>query len=209
MDTRSSLAEPHDETQRRLEERFLAAYRRGESLKSWIERYPQHARDLAELAVAVDLQRHTPAPAASEVKAAHTALLKARQERPLSPPVQPVLDLAARARAVGLPVPQLAKRLQLSPELLRKLGHGYIRLETVPRRLLEHVAGALQTTADDLLAGLPRTPAMAGGMAFYTRDKPQAAQQQSFAEALAQDRTLAPAEKARWLAAAREEGLAE
>ena len=116
--------------------------------------------------------------------------------------------LAARAQALGLGLPQLARQLRLTPDLLFKLDRGYLRLDTVPRRFLAHIAAVLHTTAEGLLAGLPGGPAPAAAVGYLHADQPQEAQQQTFLEALAHARGLPAAERERWTAAAREEGLA-
>src|SRR5947208_231616 len=155
----------------------------------------------------MDAQRVLPDAPAEEAVAARRATLKAIESLTIAPPL-PVVGLIERAQALGLKLPELAKRLQLTPDLLIKLDRGYVQLETVPRRFLAHVAQGLQTTVDALVAGLPTAPRLAAGAAFYTKDRPQTAQQQSFATALQQATALPETERARWLAAAREEGLA-
>ncbi len=201
-----------DPARRELEERFLDAYARGESLQVWLTRYPQHAAQLAELALALDAQAlgRLPAAPAAEVDFARDALLRAVEEVPL--PARPLAEasagLAARAQALGLSLPQLARQLRLTPDLLFKLDRGYLLLDTVPRRFLAHIAAVLHTTAEGLLASLPGGPAAAAAVGYYTRDQPQEAKQQTFLEALAHARGLPAAERERWTAAARAEGLA-
>jgi hypothetical protein len=208
-----------DPARRELEERFLDAYARGESLQVWLTRYPQHAAQLAELALAIDAQAlglgRLPAAPPAEVDFARDALLRAVEDVPLparaaaeAVPAAPAPGLAARAQALGLSLPQLARQLRLTPDLLFKLDRGYLRLETVPRRFLAHIAAVLQTTTEGLLASLPSGPAAAAAVGYYTRDQPQEAQQQTFLEALAHARGLPAAERERWTAAARAEGLA-
>jgi hypothetical protein len=207
-------ADDGDEARRELEERFLDAYLRGEPLAAWLARYPQHGERLAELALAVDAQARLPTAPPDEVAFARSALLRALEEVPLPAPapVGPVPEaapgLAERAQTLGLGLPQLARQLRLTPDLLFKLDRGYIRLDTVPRRFLAYVAAVLHTTVDGLLAGLPGGPAPATTVGYYTRERPQEAQQQTFLEALEHARGLPAAERDRWVAAAREEGLA-
>ena len=196
---------PQEDAQRdEIEQRFMLAYGRGESLKEWITRYPLYARDLAELALAVDAQRVLPDAAAADSALARDAFLRALEALPVTAAAP---GLLARAQALALTIPELAKRLQITPDLLFKLDQGYVRLETVPRRFLAHLARGLQTTVDSLLAGLQPGRAMAGNMAFSTKDRPQAARQVSFLEALGQARGLTPAARQEWEEAARAEGL--
>lgn len=197
-----------DDQREEIAERFMLAYARGEPLQEWLARYPQYARDLAELALGLEAQRRLPSAPADEVAFVRSAMLKVLEELPLGSSSEPALGLAARARALKIGIPDLARRLRLTPDLLVKLDQGYIRLETVPRRFLAHVAQGLETTAEALLRGLQAGPQVAGGMAFYTKGRPQAAQQQTFAAALDQAGGMPAAERARWIAAAREEGIA-
>ena len=111
-----------------------------------------------------------------------------------------------RARALGMRLPALAQRLRLHPEILVKLDQGFIRVDSVPRRLLEQLAAALDSSAELVLASLPQTPQTASAQ-YYADRAPEPARQQSFADALAQAESLPEADRHLWQAVLREEGL--
>ena len=191
---------------------FAAAHERGEPLDAWIRLYPQHAPALIDLAVALDATARPVDVTADEVARIGSVMRSAVAERRQAATAEAAVatvGLLDRAKAVGLRASDLAQRVGLTPDLVIKLDRGFVRLETVPRRLLEQLAEALRTTADALAGGLPRMPVASAGLAFNAKEKPAAARQQSFAEALAQSTSLPPAARERWLAAVREEGLAE
>lgn len=213
---------------------FMEARERGEPVHVWLDRYPQYATQLIDLAVALKADDRPIEPSVAEAvrvagavrrtleRLASPAILAAAavrveevqqvrqaQQTPeaaqISSP-QVVLGLAGQARAVGLRVPELARRLRLPVQVLVSLDQGYVRLETVPRQFLQFVAEVVQCTVEALAASLRPAPTTAG-MAFHVQGKPQNARQRSFVEEIEQAPGIDPAEKARWLAAAREEGL--
>ena len=192
-----------------IELAFAEAHARGEPLAAWIKRYPHHAARLIDLAIALDATAQPVEVAEDEVarigSAMRSAVAALRQAAVSEATVG--VGLLARAKALGLRASDLAQRVNLSADLVLKLDRGFVRLETVPRRLFEQLAGALRTTADSLVSGLPRTPVATAGLAFNAKEKPQEAQQQSFAEALTQSTSLPSAARATWLEAVREEGL--
>jgi hypothetical protein len=194
---------------RRVKLDFLAAQERGETLGPWLDRYPQYARELVDLAMATEAEHRLEAPSEDELVATREVLRRVAADVVGQPALAPAVGLVARARAVGVRVPQLARRVGLTAEVLYQLDRGYIRLETVPRALLRRLGEALNASAEAVLAGLPRTPPPAAAMAFNARERPAEARQQSFAEALAQAGDLPAGDRATWLAAVREEGLPE
>ncbi len=185
---------------------FIAAHERGEPLDAWLERYPQHARALIDLAMALDETRRRPTPDAAELALAGEALRKALRRVAGTPLAQPAPGLMARARALGMRLPALAQRLRLWPEILVKLDQGFIRPDTIPRRLVEQLAATLDCPTELVLAWLPPTPRTVGAQ-YYADRTPEPPRQESFAEALARAQGLPEADRQWWLAALREEGL--
>jgi transcriptional regulator with XRE-family HTH domain len=84
------------------------------------------------------------------------ALAHAAWERELSgEPVQNLTDLRkARQVTVG----RLARQLKLPVDLLARLERGKVRVATLPERLIEHLADALQTTTSAVQAALLAPP---------------------------------------------------
>ncbi len=189
-----------------IEQAFIMAREQGESLAAWLERYPQHAVALIDLASALDAYDNAPAPDAQAVvamtKMLRTAL--AQVAGPLTP--TPVPGLVAQGRKLGLSVPQFARHLHLTNDILVKLDQGVLQMATIPRSLFAQLATVLQSTQETIEASLRQQPTAQGAF-FYAKQAPDAPQQQSFVDALGQSQDLSPADREYWLAIAREEGL--
>lgn len=189
-----------------IEADFVVAYGQGEHLIEWLERYPEHALALTDLAIALDLeaQHLLSAPSDERLSAAARALTHARNQVFGTPPTPSSPGLVARARSLGYTVPQLARQLRLGGDILFKFNHGMIQPDTVPRRLLKQLAAALEWSIDGLPACLtgPR-PAPAH---YYGDTAPQRGNEQSFAEALVDSDATSDEDRAAWLAVLREEG---
>lgn len=206
MNGRAPVPDSNDEL-RQIELEFMAAYERGEIITDWIERYPQHAIALTDLAIALELNSPDASdePDAESLAAAAAALRRAHDEvvGPSPSPSSP--GLVARARSLGLTVSQLAGELQLANDILFKLDRGLIWPDTVPKRLMTMVAAALKWPTASLPERLIASqPAMA---LYHAKQKPKLGEPQSFAEALAQSDVIADEDRATWLAIARDEGL--
>jgi hypothetical protein len=185
---------------------FIAAHERGEPLAMWLERYPQHARTLIDLAMALEMGKRQPAPSPEEIATASEALRGALQQVTGAPLSRPAPGFMARARALGMRAPTLAQRLRLHPTILIKLDQGFIRVDSVPRRLIEQLAAALDSSAEMVLASLPQVPHTAGAQ-YYADRAPEPARQESFADALAGAEGLPEADRQLWQAVLRDEGL--
>ena len=189
-----------------VEQAFIVAREQGESLAVWLERYPQHAIALIDLASALDAYDNAPAPDPQSVvattKMLRTAL--AQVAGPLTP--TPAPGLIARGRGLGMNIPQFARRLHLSSDILIKLDRGVLLSATTPRRLREQLATVLQCTQEAVDAALRPQPTGREAF-FYAKQAPEAPRQQPFTEALEQSQDIAPDDREFWLAIAREEGL--
>jgi len=206
MNGRAPVPESDDEL-RRIEIKFMAAYERGEAITDWIERYPEHALALTDLAIALDLNGvDTPEQSSEEGLAAAAAALRRARDEVVSPPPSPSSPgLVARARSLGLSVPQLAREIRLASDILFKLDQGLIWLDTVPKRLLTLIAAALKLPVVSLPGSLVSSqpvPAL-----YHAQHKPKVGEPQSFVEALAQSGAITDEDRAAWLAIARDEGL--
>lgn len=196
--------ETRDDELHRIQAEFALAYAQGESLVEWIDKYPAYALDLADVALTIDEPDMEPATQEALV-AATDALTRSRNQVFGTPPTPISPGLSARASSLGYTVPQLAREFHLGGDILFKLDHGMIRLETVPRRLFRQLSAALQWTHDFMpaqLVGARTAPA------FYAADAPpQSEAAQSFAEALAASDGMSNDDRLAWLGILREEGL--
>src|SRR5690349_10817140 len=171
---------------------FLDALDRGERPDTWIQRYPQYAAALIDLAQARDLEAALPPPTAAEV-----AVVAAIARRTLAATTGPALSLSERARKAGLSIRDLAARVGLTSDILFKIDRRVVRPETVPGALVRDLAAALDCTATALRAGLTGGPVTAGAL-YHAKQAPQVGQQ-TFAEAVAASVALPPADRQRWL----------
>lgn len=186
-----------------------------EVLRAWIGRYPQYGRELVDFAAAWADQRALP-PAAelsgeeekSVVNRAMSEvqnLLHARDARAdgaaRGADDAPLAGLVAEARKVGFSPRELAQACRLDLALVTKLNARQILPRSIPMSLIQRLAQLLRHSADRITAYLFEPPQMVAGMAFLARGKPQAAEQQSFAEAV-KSSSLSAEEKSRWLAEA-------
>ena len=183
------------ESLRHVQFAFLEALDRGERPDGWLQRYPQHAATLIDLAQARDLEAALPPPTAAEV-----AAVAAIARRTLAATTGAALSLSERARQAGLSIRDLAARVGLTSDILFKIDRRVVRPETVPGVLVRDLAAALGCTATALRAGLTGGPVTAGAL-YHAKQAPQVGQQ-TFAEAVTASVALPPAARQRWLEAA-------
>jgi len=183
------------DTLRHVQFAFLDALDRGERPDTWLQRYPQYAAALVDLAQARDLEAALPPPSAAAV-----AAVAAIARRTLGATTGPALSLSERARQAGLSIRDLASRVGLTSDILFKIDRRVVRPETVPGALVRDLAAALDCTATALRAGLTGGPVTAGAL-YHAKQAPQVGQQ-TFAEAVAASVALPPADRQRWLEAA-------
>jgi len=194
------------EEPREVEVAFMDAHARGESVTVWLDRYPQHARALIDLAMALDAAERPRTVEQGDIVAAASALRATFQEVTGFPLSQPAPGLVARVRAHGLRLSELAQRLRLPTAILVKIDQGYVRIETIPQRLIAQLAATLDCASDAILKGLPAAPRTANAH-YYASRAPDPARQESFADALAEADSMDEADRQTWLAVLSDEGL--
>ena len=147
------------DTLRHVQFAFLDALDRGERPDTWLQRYPQYAAALVDLAQARDLEAALPPPSAAAV-----AAVAAIARRTLGATTGPALSLSERARQAGLSIRDLAARVGLTSDILFKIDRRVVRPETVPGALVRDLAAALDCTATALRAGLTGGPVTVGAL---------------------------------------------
>lgn len=111
---------------------------------------------------------------------------------------QTISSLTGEAKRMGYSVREFAKACGLDLALITKLNNRQIRPDTVPSRLISHMARLIERTTAAVREYLALPPGRATARAYLSRQKPESSGQQSFAEAV-KDSSLSDAEKARWL----------
>ena len=218
----------YDEELLRITAEYAEAARAGNAsrISEYVRCYPQYARELAAYALAysavfADQPAPDDRPTAALSPAAQKALAYVREQRdkyetetsaapaaaPASRP-QAFDSLLQRGIAMGYAPSRLFAELGLSADLGVKLEAHVIAAASIPRTLVERLAGLLQTSAEAIQANLASTRTQAQGAQLYLAERsPAEYSQQSFLEAVAQS-TLSEDEKRSWIEIARRDGVA-
>ncbi len=181
-----------------------------ERMVEWIARYPQYERELVEFTVAWIQSALLPAvdsPEADRGKRVQIAMEAARrvyaesthEGTRMAAGRRPLVSLLQEAKLLGFSVDELAGRLYLSVALLRKLENRLFRLETIPLRLTEHVAEALQRGLREISAYLALAPLVPSRVRLKARQRPAPPRQESFQDAVRADDTLGEEQRVYWL----------
>lgn len=200
-------------------ETYADAHRRGEApvLSEWLQRYPEHAEALADYAAASFAEPETNL---ADVEAESTGALSPGTQRALDVlfsatpelwPESPLLRMAetpasydarpvgilALAHERGLDVEQVARMVDLSPQLVAWLDRTPIHQDQQPNPLVQRLAQALSVSAD----AIERALAVAGDVAIQkTPQGANASESISVEEAVRSARTLSAAQRPWWLA---------
>lgn len=113
---------------------------------------------------------------------------------------QPVRGLIAEAKARGLSGWKLADTAQLSIALVTKLDRRLIRYASIPRQVIEDIAGALQCGAQRVAAYLQGRPLLPNNAYFKADETPSVPEQQDFFDEVLEDDSLSEERRQRLLA---------
>jgi transcriptional regulator with XRE-family HTH domain len=174
----------------------------GTRLRDWVKRYPQHADELVRYAVHSCVFEHGASyfqedPAQESLFMARANAVAERMRREQVPAIP---SLVAVAKERGLSVPDLARRLNVSPLEVTKLNQRLIRAATLPKKLVRDLAAALGRTFDEVAAYLRQRPTLAPGVSYKAGAAPRVGEAQDFADAVADSRGMTEAQKAAWRA---------
>lgn len=191
---------------------FVAGHERptAEALEAWVRRYPQFRNELIEFAAAWAEQMVLPA--APELStdeeerivdramshALNISFSRDEQVQSHQPNENAIKSLTAEAKKAGLSAPEFAKACGLDLVLIAKLNTRQIRPNTIPPKLISHVARLLGRTIEAVTEYLGQPPQPLADRSFLALEKPKSAGQESFADAVRAS-SLSEAEKARWL----------
>jgi hypothetical protein len=188
-----------------------------EALGIWMDRYPQFRHELVEFAAAWAEQTILPKSAeltAEEEKrivdrtmshALNVSFNRDGQSNPRQAGEKTITSLTSEAKNAGMGVADFAKGCGLDLALIAKLNNRQISPETIPSRLVSHIARLVGSTMDSVMEYLGDSPQLLSEVSFMSKKKPQSFERQSFADAIRAS-SLSKAEKARWLdEAARQE----
>lgn len=179
-----------------------------EHLAAWTRRYPHYQRELAEFTATWSMMAWLPpsAPPAGEAALVRRGMgaIAGLLQRPGAPRATPaaIASLLEEGRARGLAGAALAERSELSIPLLLKLDRRLIRFATLPRQIVERVAGAIERDAASVAAYLQGAPRLAAGASYHASEAPALGAQEDFAAAVRADLTLPQERRAELLALA-------
>lgn len=183
-----------------------------EHLAAWTRRYPHYQRELAEFTATWSMMSWLPPAAEPAGEAALVqrgmgaiAGLLQRHSAPHARPTA-IASLLEEGRARGLAVAALAEHSELSIPLLLKLDRRLIRFATLPRQIVERVAGAIGRDAASVAAYLQGAPRLATGASYHAPAAPALGAQEEFAAAVRADLTLPEERRAELLALASSAG---
>jgi len=181
-----------------------------QNLAEWAGRYPQYRRELVDFAAAWAQQLVLPpapelGPETEKVLIERTMshVLNVAYERDVKARGQaesdgPIDSLTGQAERAGMNAQEFAKSCGLDLALVSKLNSRQIEPQTIPARLVKHIARLFGNSVAAVTAYLVLPPQALAGRAFLARDKPASTGRQSFADAVRAS-SLTEAEKARWL----------
>src|SRR5579862_1671893 len=130
------------------------------AVKAWVGRYPQFRRELIDFAavwaeqmvlpVAAELSQDEEERIVDRVMShALNVSYKREREAQASPPSEKAMSsLIGEAKNTGMNAAEFAKSCLLDLVLVTKLNNRQIRPETIPFRLISHIAGLVGRTAE-------------------------------------------------------------
>tara|TARA_R110002072_G_scaffold265241_1_gene424140 strand:+ start:4378 stop:5037 length:660 start_codon:yes stop_codon:yes gene_type:complete len=184
-------------------------------LVQWIKRYPQFRQELTELTLAWTLQDELPPAENAEEVDTETLVLwgmsvvedilhqqgTAAQVRVATSPDSGVESLLAAADKVGLNLPGLADRCNLSISIMVKLNRRLIEISSIPAELVQQIANALRLTSANVNAYFQRPTASASGAYYRASSRPVlSSAKANFFEVVRADLGLSDTQRVHWLA---------
>lgn len=178
-------------------------------LAEFMRRYPQFAVELMDYAATASIIENSPATASDAEQ--ENALVRRgmdtvarllavnRSMINLSDQVAPLVGLRKEAEARGLTIQSLAAATDLTVPIVVKLDRRLIRFASIPRQVIERIAGALGRTTEAIAAYLSAgDPQFAAAAHFLAETAPQMPDQQDFYDAVETDLTMSDEQKRAW-----------
>ncbi|MBS1796678.1 MAG: hypothetical protein JSS81_22800 [Acidobacteria bacterium] len=172
-------------------------------LQKWTTAYPQFAGDLTDFAAARAVLEHSPAELteAEETRYRELGLKNLRAAlRNAAAESAPLASLTERAKEKGLNKAKLAAAVGVSLSLLMYLEKKRLDFASIPKMLVEKIAGVLDTAEETVSAYLAKGPDALAEASFYkTATRPEEIKPKTFADAVREDQILSTEEKRKLL----------
>lgn len=163
-------------------------------LRRWIEENPEFADDLMEFAAARAIVAQPDEEFTEDEEARFRELGRSVLANAMTKAQEAPQSLAAAAAEKGWDKAEFAKRLGISISLLMYAEKRRLQFSSIPKVMIERIAGLLEMT-EQTVANYLQMPAATGGTSFKTATRPDSVSQKSFADAVREDQTLTTAEK--------------
>lgn len=177
------------------------------AVQEWMQRYPKYAHEIAEFAAAWILSETMPANAETAamsqehwLDASRRGFERAVAESRAEYAPATLTSLVKAAQNAGKDLAALAGELQISEPLLLKLERRLLTASTIPTRFIGELARALHTSTESVSAYLTQPARLATGAQYRAEKAPRVQAQESFAQAIQNDRSMSQAERERLLA---------
>lgn len=183
----------------------------GGLLQDWVARYPQHERELVEVAVQQKyfggLPDGTPLLGTSmpqfgadapDFAKIHEKFIRNAQSRAKTLPIK---SINSELRARGGSLNELASDLRISKTILTKLDKRMLAPGSLPNHFIEALAKAIGRSLADMKAYLTMPPSRPStALSFKATEAPGvSSEQQDFRRALETDEDVKGADRAHWL----------
>ena len=187
------------------------------NLNSWIDRYPQYQKELADFA-AIWAEQFILPPAPELTKEEEMVLINRAMSHVLniafsqdSQQQKNVEDndsidnLASEIKNTGMSLPEFAQECYLDLALVSKISNRQILPHEIPPQLVTRIAQLLEKPAEMVKHYLARSPQAIAGKSFLAKNKPESTTQQSFMDAVRAS-SLSDTQKTYWLDSSKSQG---
>lgn len=177
-----------------------------DTLEEWIGRYPQYERELREFAAYWKMFGRLPARDYSVeeegglvARAASVVQNILHEQREISSAAQPLSSLVDEAERQHMSLDQFAEAAEMSVPMIVMLDRRQVCYESIPRKAVESIAGALRTLVAAVDAYLKGAMQLAPAH-YHSDEPPKAAGQYDFSYVVEIDPDLSDEQKEWWQA---------
>jgi hypothetical protein len=197
----------NEQTKRASLEDVLESYAietRGENnnfvaLRQWMEKYPEYAQELMDFAAERSLIGASQSEISEQEVVRHLERSRQTLENFLANRSQKtensIESLTAAAQSIGMNKMKFASAIKLSLSLVMYLEKRRLQFATIPSQVIKRLAETLQTTEERIASYLDQQPDFAFNANFKAQERPEAAEQKDFAQAVREDQSLTKEQK--------------
>ncbi|MBC8142985.1 MAG: hypothetical protein H7Y38_16295 [Armatimonadetes bacterium] len=158
------------------------------TVADWSRRYPTLGGDFAR--VATDTFAGATPEVAPDDRLQAVLMNALRKQKGAYLGASAIVSLVDKER--GITAARIAQTIALPLPYVAKLNQRLFRIATLPARLLERLADAVERSVEDVTAYLSQPPTLARGAAYRSDDAPTVADAEDFVAALRADESVSP-----------------